>query len=78
MALYEALFKPKFGDKSDLLAQGVVFLGAPVIDCSPLGSTATLIRPLRLGHCIYMYLWKVAIHCLCKCHIRIQTEERCD
>ena len=30
-----------------------------MIDCSLLGSTATLIRPLRIGNCIYC--WKVAI-----------------
>ena len=29
------------------------------MDCSLLGSTATLIRPSRLGHCIYC--WKVTI-----------------
>ena len=50
-----------FGDKSALLAQGAVFSGTSVIDCSLFGSTAALIRPLRLGHCIYMYCWKVAI-----------------
>ena len=33
--------------------------GSPVIDCSLLGSTATLICPSRLGHCIYC--WKVTI-----------------
>ena len=51
-----------FGDKSALLALGTVFSGAPVIDCSLLGSTATLIRPLRLGHCINCWKLAIAVH----------------
>ena len=50
-----------FGDKSALLAQGAVLSGSPVINCSLLGSTATLIRPSRLGHCIYCRKVTIAV-----------------
>ena len=47
------------GDKSALLAQEAVISSSPVIDCSLLGFTATMIRPSRLGH--FIYCWKVTI-----------------
>ena len=42
-----------------MISKRVVFSGSPVTECSLLDSIATLIRPLRLGHCIYCL--KVAI-----------------
>ena len=55
-----------------------VVSGSPVIDCSLLGSAATLIRPFNKAWSLHILL--EGDNCfLCKCHnIRVQTEERCD
>ena len=51
-----------FGGKSYLLAQWSVFSGHPVIECSLVVSTATLIRPLSLSHCIYCKKVAIAVY----------------